>query len=63
MNSVELTNKLTGRERNDRCSKCRYCHRITDSVGWTFLACRQDPYHGKWVIEIEHCPLENEKDV
>lgn len=44
-------------KRQNRCETCRHA-RSFSAAGWgRFLGCTQQPYKGKWVIEIEFCPL------
>lgn len=37
---------------------CQWCRMITATGGWSFYGCTHEPYHGKWIAEIEDCPLE-----
>ena len=39
-----------------RCNPCEYSKCIVANTQWMFLGCCHEPYHGKWVKEIEHCP-------
>ena len=46
-----------GRERNRRCKECEYSKSINAQEDWWFIGCYCKPYRGKWVVEIEKCPL------
>lgn len=39
-----------------RCNPCEYAKCVVANDQWMFLGCCHEPYHGKWVKEIEHCP-------
>lgn len=44
-----------------RCLHCKF-HRVYGANGcWTFIGCRHSPYSGKWVAEIETCPLTDDE--
>lgn len=39
------------------CDGCRYCRTVYAAGGWSFRGCYHNPYHGKWVAEIQNCPI------
>ena len=39
------------------CDKCKYAHQVWTNGGWSFIGCYGGDYHGKWVAEIEDCPV------
>lgn len=53
---VESTDEERG-ERNRRCKECKYNKSINAQEDWWFIGCYCKPYRGKWVAEIEKCPL------
>lgn len=36
---------------------CKFARMITATGGWSFVGCIHEPYHGKWIAEINECPL------
>jgi len=36
---------------------CKYARLVHANGGWSFYGCTHEPYHGKWIAEIEECPL------
>lgn len=52
-----------GYERNMRCSECKYCRDVYTSPPQVKIqGCYCNPYKGKWVTEIEKCPLTESED-
>lgn len=49
-------------ERNRRCKECKYSKSINAQEDWWFIGCTHKPYRGKWVVEIEKCPLEESEE-
>lgn len=45
-----------------RCDGCCDCRIIQANGGWSFNGCFHEPYHGKWVAEIENCPKVKEEE-
>lgn len=45
----------------NRCEGCEFARRIEATGGWSFIGCRHEPYHGKWVAEIKECPKNDDK--
>ena len=45
------------KEIRGRCAGCESMRVIYGTGGWSFPACYQEPYKGKWTAEIEHCPI------
>ena len=39
------------------CNKCKYAHQVWANGGWSFIGCYGGDYNGKWVAEIEDCPV------
>ena len=39
------------------CDKCKYARKVWANGGWSFIGCYGGDYHGKWVAEIEQCPI------
>jgi len=35
---------------------CEFARMVTATGGWSFYGCTHDPYHGKWIAEINECP-------
>lgn len=49
-------------DHNDgRCKGCKYARTINSTEGWQFVGCICEPYKGKWVVEIENCPMEEQR--
>lgn len=49
---------MTPNEQVKLCEKCEHCKKL--ALGWYgryFLGCYAKEYHGKWVAEIERCPI------
>lgn len=38
------------------CIKCKYGQVVT-SCDFAFLGCYHKPYKGKWIVELDKCPL------
>lgn len=57
-----LKEQMVNEKRQHRCENCDRARAFTTAGVGTmrFLGCTHLPYKGKWVIEIEHCPLEEE---
>ena len=36
---------------------CEYARMITANGGWSFYGCTHEPFRGKWIAEINECPL------
>lgn len=49
-------------ERNKRCKECEYGKSINAQDDWWFIGCYCKPYRGKWIVEIEKCPLAESED-
>lgn len=41
---------------SERCDGCRDCQIVYANGGWSFYGCYYEPYHGKWIAEIQNCP-------
>lgn len=49
---------MTAEEQERLCEKCIHCKKI--GIQWyrkVFLGCFANEYKGKWVAEIEKCPI------
>lgn len=55
MNDIK---KGANEQRHKRCEGCKYANIVHATGGFKFLGCSHKPYKGKWIIEIESCPLE-----
>ena len=42
------------------CNGCPHCVDRKDQYGWHFKGCFGGPYKGKFIAEIDECPLEQE---
>lgn len=40
------------------CNDCPHCVDRKDQYGWHFKGCFGGPYKGKFIAEIDECPLE-----
>lgn len=40
------------------CRNCPDCRKVYAQGNWSFHGCYHEPYHGKWIAEIEKCPKE-----
>lgn len=49
-------------QRDKRCKNCEDARVVYATGGFKFLGCSHKPYKGKWIIEIESCPLEVENE-
>ena len=47
------------KRRIERCKACYHCHIVgtQNKPVFQFRGCYHSPYKGKWVIEIEDCPI------
>lgn len=36
---------------------CEFARMVTATGGWSFYGCTHEPYHGKWIAEINECPF------
>ena len=43
------------------CNNCPHCVDRKDQYGWHFKGCFGGPYKGKFIAEIDECPLEQEQ--
>jgi len=43
------------------CNNCPHCVDRKDQYGWHFKGCFGGPYKGKFIAEIDKCPLEQEQ--
>jgi len=43
------------------CNDCPHCVDRKDQYGWHFKGCFGGPYKGKFIAEIDECPLEQEQ--
>ena len=52
-------------EKEERCKKCRNkkSHPVYMVGGGKILGCYQEPYNGKWIAEIEDCPIGETKQL
>ena len=48
-------------ERKKKCNDCPHCVDRKDQYGWHFKGCFGGPYKGKFIAEIDECPLEHEQ--
>lgn len=48
-------------ERKKKCNYCPHCVDRKDQYGWHFKGCFGGPYKGKFIAEIDECPLEHEQ--
>ena len=53
--------KGTNEQRHKRCEGCKCANIVHATGGFKFLGCSHKPYKGKWIIEIESCPLGGRK--
>lgn len=44
-----------------KCSKCRFRKIFDCGDGFKILGCMHEPYHGKWVAEIDECPRKDRR--
>ena len=44
-----------------KCNNCPHCVDRKDQYGWHFKGCFGGPYKGKFIAEIDECPLEQEQ--
>ena len=44
-----------------KCNDCPHCVDRKDQYGWHFKGCFGGPYNGKFIAEIDECPLEQEQ--
>lgn len=58
MNTTVFEKEYLEKHNGGRCEHCEYIHPVSANGGFTFLGCYCEPYHGKWVAEIEDCPKE-----
>ena len=42
------------------CNDCPHCVDRKDQFGWHFKGCFGGPYNGKFIAEIDECPLQQE---
>lgn len=47
---------MTGTQIDKWCRNCRYSEIFNCGDGFKILGCMHEPYHGKWVTEIDECP-------
>lgn len=38
------------------CENCEFVCKLSADIWFRFLGCKHNPYHGKWLAEIEECP-------
>lgn len=43
------------------CNDCPHCVDRKDQYGWHFKGCFGGPYNGKFIAEIDECPLKQEQ--
>ena len=43
------------------CNGCPHCVDRKDQFGWHFKGCFGGPYNGKFIAEIDKCPLQHEQ--
>ena len=43
------------------CNDCPHCVDRKDQFGWHFKGCFGGPYNGKFIAEIDECPLQQEQ--
>ena len=43
------------------CNGCPHCVDRKDQYGWHFKGCFGGPYNGKFIAEIDECPLKQEE--
>ena len=43
------------------CNSCPHCVDRKDQFGWHFKGCFGGPYNGKFIAEIDKCPLQQEQ--
>lgn len=48
-------------EQKKNCAECPYCIDRHDQSGWHFKGCFGGPYKGKFIAEIDECPLQQEQ--
>ena len=48
-------------EQKKKCNDCPHCIDRKDQYGWHFKGCFGGPYKGKFIAEIDKCPLEHEQ--
>ena len=46
---------------NKDCNGCPHCIDRKDQYGWHFKGCFGGPYNGKFIAEIDECPLKQEQ--
>lgn len=45
------------KDHNKKCRTCKFCREVR--CDWPFFGCFCEPHKGKWIAEIEICPLES----
>lgn len=48
-------------EQKKKCNDCPHCVDRKDQYGWHFKGCFGGPYKGKFIAEIDECPLKQEQ--
>lgn len=48
-------------EEKKNCAGCPHCVDRKDQYGWHFKGCFGGPYKGKFIAEIDECPLQQEQ--
>lgn len=53
---------MTALQINRECSKCRFRKIFDCTDNFKILGCMHEPYHGKWVVEIDECPKKKRRE-
>ena len=53
---------MTALQINKECSKCRFRKIFDCDDNFKILGCMHEPYHGKWVVEIDECPKKKRRE-
>lgn len=61
MRSIIDTLQKEQPEQKKNCAECPYCIDRHDQSGWHFKGCFGGPYKGKFIAEIDECPLQQEQ--
>lgn len=63
MRSIIDTLQKEQPEQKKNCAECPYCIDRHDQSGWHFKGCFGGPYKGKFIAEIDECPLQQEQSI
>lgn len=57
---IDSLQQEQGKSKKD-CNDCPHCVDRKDQYGWHFKGCFGGPYKGKFIAEIDECPLKQEQ--